>query len=201
MNKNPYHSFIKDIDSEQVKGELNEYRSGGHYIFKHNINNGIHPAFYDADVLYTEPAWGYHYNQFKSVAGVEDKDDTTHREYLINIERLIKELDIPSYVVMGKHMLGVLSPVHIQEITIHEYPCFLGIWNDTDIPDAYSYRIRNIYDAIQYVCKMYHTVLDPCCGYGNTLRGAIDNNKKAICSDVNGKCIYYMAHNILGKGK
>ena len=46
---------------------------------------------------------------------------------------------------------------------------------------------------IQSVNKIY----DFSCGCGNLAHGAVQKNKNFVCSDINKKCIFYIAKNIM----
>jgi len=167
--------------------------SDGSIVFKHDILDGYHRLFDGADVIYSEPAWRHGFEKFMQRAGAKGDFNT----YLAAIRGMITELDIPAYVVMGIQMKRRLAPDHIIPIKLHGYKCLLGVWNDSDSKTTVADVTTN-YDAVDCITKKYKTVLDFCCGYGNTALAAKTHNKNFVCSDVNGKCVYYVATEVMG---
>ena len=182
-----YHTALKD--ELYVCGELDHWKADGSVVFEWDITQGLHPRFREADALYTEPSWRQGYPRFLQRAG-RNRDDSTFFSYLVALRDVILELGIPSYVVMGKHMLKTLDPPQTAPVDIHGYGGLVGVWH-ADLPPAEADDIDSL---VQYVCGLHRTVLDPCCGYGNVAAHA----ERFICSDINRKCVYYVAKTHLG---
>lgn len=177
-----YHSALKD---ELDLKELDFYKKENKIVFKHDINDGVHKLFYNADCIYIEPAWRAGYEKFLKRAGTTS---CSFNGYLDNIKNTIRKLEKPAFVVAGKHMLKRLDADSVKEIKLHGYSSYLCIYN-YDV----NYEFNTNYDVIKWVSNEFDCVLDFCCGYGNTLMGF----DKFIASDINGKCVYYVAKNII----
>jgi len=48
-------------------GELDVFERSRKLVFQHDVKNGIHPAFWNCDFIYTEPAWRRGYEKFQPV--------------------------------------------------------------------------------------------------------------------------------------
>ena len=185
--KKIYHSALW---SEMcLDNELDRYESDGNVVFRHDVLQLVHPDFYHADVVYIEPAWKDGYEVYAERAGCKEQ---SYDNYLIAIRRIIAALGIPAYSVIGKAMLKRLSPDFTAPVKIHGYPCLLASWN------AEPFVVKTNYDAADEVAKRYDRILDFCCGYGNTARSALRFGKSFVCSDFNGKCVYYVAKEMMG---
>lgn len=186
----PYHSALKD--ELVLHGELDYYEKDGSIVMRHDILDGCRDEFWRADVVYTEPAWRDGYQKFSTRADITNP--RPYNEYLDAIRTVITTLSVPAYVVMGKHMVRRLEPDRVVEIRLHGYKCLLGVWNTEPI------SVYDNYSALQYVVDhiVRRCVLDFCCGYGNTAASAVRAGKQFVCSDLNGKCVYYIAREIMG---
>jgi hypothetical protein len=179
-----YHSALKD--ELEIDSKLDHYTNNGNEVFAWDITQGIHDSFWRADAIYSEPSWRDGYTRFMQRAG---KQNGEFKEYLCAIADAIGQLQMPTYVLIGKHMLKALHPPTVIGVRIHGYGALAGIWNaesPTSIIDAE--------DLCQFVCMKYETVLDFCCGYGNVAKYA----RRFVCSDVNRKCVYYVARTFMG---
>ena len=183
-----YHSALRP--ELTVEGELSEFQRSGSVAFEWDVTRGVHPYFWMADALYTEPSWRDGYDRFLERAG--QPGTSTFPEYLNVLRDVIATLRIPSYVVMGKHMLKALRPPRAAPIAVHGYGGFVGVWNAECPPDG-----MDVGTLVEYVCARHRTVLDPCCGYGNVAATA----RRFICSDVNRKCVYHVAATHMGYNK
>lgn len=182
-----YHSALKP--EMEIKGELDYYESNGSVVLQRDIIKCIHPTFWNATAIYSEPAWRSGYQKFLSRAG----RDGNFNDYLDAIGNTVFRLGIPSYIVIGSHMKKRLHPEGTIPIKLHGYKCLLAVWNACP-PEG---LITN-YDALNYVADHHFNVLDFSCGYGNTARAMLSRGKKFICSDINTRCVYYIATEIMG---
>lgn len=181
-----YHSALKE--EELIAGELSEWSADGSVVFEWDITRGVHPYFRRADALYSEPSWRQGYPKFLKRAGADGSSDFS--EYLAMLQRVIFELALPSYVVMGKHMFKALAPPLTAPVDIHGYGGLVGVWNAETPPET----VADIDTLVNWVCEQHETVLDPCCGYGNVATHA----QRFVCADINRKCVYYIAKRYLG---
>ena len=174
-----------------INKTLSSYNNKGSIVFTHDILNGTNENFKHAACIYSEPSWRAGFNKFMSRAG---KEKGGYKKYLLTIKEIINQLKVPTFMIIGKHMRGTLDPDNTIDCMIHGYPALLAIWY-AEIPDE---ELKTNYDASDYVCKKYNRILNFSCGYGGTVNDAKKYNKQFICSDVNGKCIYYIAKEFMG---
>ncbi len=180
--KTPYHSAL--TPPLEISTELDFYEADGSLVFRHDISRGDHIFFVGADVLYSEPSWRAGYSKFIDRAG---GPPSTFKEYLTGIGEVICKLKIPSYIILGRHMITYLKPQDIAPIKLNGSDSMLGVWNTSMISADKSG------DVLRHVSSNYSKILDFCCGYGITAYYAKECGKKFICSDINRKCVAYVA--------
>jgi hypothetical protein len=194
----PYHSALKpDLFGNET---LDYFERAGSVVAAHDIQKGAIPAFMRSDAIYAEPAWRDGYLIFAKRAGIS-ADKTQYREYLSAIRGVIDDLRVPAYLVIGKHMIKALSPDHTVDLKLHGYPCHLAIWNADRLSD-----VKKSEDVLPKLAEQYSCILDFCCGYGNTARAiSVINaralciiNKRFVCTDINKKCVAYIARAYMG---
>lgn len=184
-----YHSSLRE-DLKDLK-ELDFYSSDSGTVFCHNLEDGMTDMFRLCDAIYSEPSWVYGYKIFGARAG---KNDGIYKKYLAGMKSVLDELKKPAFIVMGKQAVKVLNPDWVKEIQFiggnHKIgeSAMLMVFNHEAI-DA-----ENTHDVQRFVCDRFNTILDFNCGYGSICQGA----KRFICSDINRKCVYYVANKYLG---
>jgi len=181
-----YHSAFKD-EMADLK-ELDFFSKNDCHVFYHNIIDGNNDYFKQCDFLYSEPAWRHGYDKFQNRAGVKE---STHKLYLTKIRNIIGELNKPTFIVGGKHMIKTLSPNDYIEIKFNGFDAILMFWN-TDV-----ISVKTNIELLEILSKKYNTICDFSCGYGFYLKLF----KKFICSDVNKKCVYFIAKTYMGYDK
>ncbi len=192
--KKEYHSALHD--ELPVASELEHYKAGGSVVFRHDITTVRHTLYQcqQIDVIYSEPAWRDGYALFCVRAGENDNaEHNGYLDYLTAIHDTISQLKQPTYIVMGKHMFKHLQPEATQPVLLYGYPALLGVWNAPLLP-----QVATNDDIIQHITETYSCALDFSCGYGNLARAMLANSKKFVCSDINGRCIYYIATTLMG---
>ena len=80
------------------------------------------------------------------------------------------------------------------DVMQHNYKAVLAIWNAPKLEEPF---VDN-FDVSKIICKKYNKILNFCCGYGLTARDALEAGKRFICSDVNPRCVYYIATQYMG---
>lgn len=180
-----YHSAFRD----ETPGlpELDYFSAGGSTVFRHDITHGMREEFKECDCVYVEPAWQRGYMTFQERVGRVGAAPS-HKQYLASIRRVIEELGKPAYLVGGKHMLSTLQPTHCVETKLHNLPALLMLWNAPAMPPAPLSVMQKT------VAQRHRKVLDFCCGYGQHLT----QFTAFVACDINGKCVYHIAHNYLG---
>jgi hypothetical protein len=185
--KLPYHSALSaPLD---ISTELEFYESDGSVVFRHDISVGYHTYFDSADVIYSEPSWRAGYCKFIERAG---SSSSSFKCYLFGIRAVIEKLQIPTYLILGKHMIADLKPCAIAPIKLNGGDSVLGVWN------APLLTADKSGDVLRYVSSNYSKILDFCCGYGTSVYYVKEHGKKFICSDINKKCVAYVAENYMG---
>jgi len=185
-----YHSALKpELELPEMVG----YEAGGSVVFAHDITRGGCIHFENADAIYSEPSWRDGYGKFRDRAGADTGD---YKAYLAALLRIIEALQVPTYMIIGKHMVRDLMPDAsgaIKPLTLHGYPALLALWNAT-----VEEKLPTPRHVIDYVCQRHDVILDFNCGYGNLVAGALKYGKRFICSDINRKCVYYVATRYMG---
>jgi hypothetical protein len=185
-----YHSALHD--ELDITKELGSFKSKGSRVFKHDITKAIPKCFLKAEAVYSEPSWQQGYSVFQNRAGLKD---STFQDYLACIKKTIEYLHKPTFLVMGKHMTKILNPKFCVPVKLHKWDCLLGIWNTKTLIKRKSLTVDGVLD---YISDTYDIVADFSCGYGSLAGAMISKNKKFICSDINGKCVYYIAKTYMG---
>jgi hypothetical protein len=189
------HTYHSALHEDLALPELSFFESNGSMVFQHDLTASIPEIFKTADAIYSEPSWqaGYEIFQDRARAG-----NSTFKGYLEAIKSLIKSLNKPTFMVIGKHMLKALEPSGYTNIKLNKWDAILGLWNeDWVVPTS----IKTNLDVIDFVVSRYSIIGDFSCGYGNVAAGAIKKGKKFVCSDLNAKCVYYVAKNYMGYEK
>lgn len=187
--KRPYHThFDKKLVIEK---ELDFYEKDGSMVFTHNLLDGYTPLFAVAKAIYSDLSWKQGYKKFMKEA---NKPVGDYKDYLKNVKKVIHKLKIPTFLVTGKHAIRILQPEHTQEIYIHGYKALLCTWYTEPIKE----ELKENHEASRFVSSKYDMILNFCCGYGNTAADALEFNNNFICSDVNGKCVYFVAKEYMG---
>ena len=152
----------------------------------HDVCRGSAPAFVGADCMYSGISWQAGYNTF--VSGT-DAHGTGHDEYLSGLLSMIEELHVPTYIVCGKREAKKLKPDSSKQIKLvyHNCPAMLCAWN-ASIPE----NIGTDIEALEHLLGEHECVVDPCCGFGNTMLRALKHGKRCIMADVDTECIAYV---------
>lgn len=166
----------------------------GSLLFQHNILDGMDERFHNAEAVYSEPAWPGGYEQYMQRVGAESMPGYEH--YIGIQERIIRELDVPAYLMGGRQHLSYLNPDDGHE--------FYFDLQDTDF-DAWMYcyngaseyfdpyEVETGHELLTAVTDSHDWLLDFNCGMGRVARWMVEREKNYICSDVNGRCIHRIA--------
>ena len=188
MEINPYHSALSNpID---INVELHRWEALKSVVFEYDISLGCHPDFYGVDAIYSEPSWRAGYSKFMDRAGYTG--NSSFEKYLDGISHTICSLQVPTYIVLGKHMVKFLKPMHIMPVKLNGGNSLIGVWN-VKLPSA-----KTNVDVLFMISDTYSRVLDFCCGYGNTIHAMLKKEKTFVCSDINKKCVFYTAKRYMG---
>jgi len=188
-----YHSALEsanDLPDEPI----DEYRGDdGSLMFQHDILDGLDKRFYEADAVYTEPAWRKGFTRFMQRAEVDRPED--YGDYIRIQEAIIRELDVPAFMIGGRNTFPYVNPDDGHEIyfDFHDCDAWVYLWNGAEID---PYEVESVVDVLYHVVENHDNVLDFNCGQGRTARAMHDAGKNFICSDVNGRCIAQIAEDL-----
>lgn len=186
--KKIYHSAL--TQPLKVEKELSYYGSNGNFAIKRDICKGLPEEFRLCDVIYSEPSWLMGYEKFMNRA--ESEGD--YKRYLQSISNVVESTSNPIFIITGRHALKRLPiPHYSQEIKLFHHDSFLLAWNG-----EIKHKVKNTDELLDYLSDKYKKVGDFCCGYGNTARVFLNKGKEFVMSDINGKCVYYIAKELMG---
>ena len=145
-------------------------------------------CFKSCDVIYSEPAWNYGYKNFNAVAGNSSPEPWA--QYMRNINKLIKELGVPSFIVCGKQSARYFPDAEMKLCSIVRKDKFISganvfVWNYA-LPDG-EWDTEKL---IGKISKEFKKCLDFSCGYGEHLLAFED----FVGCDVNRECLTWLAN-------
>jgi hypothetical protein len=179
-----YHSALQpELDAPP----LQRFEIGSSVAFMHDLESGPLPSEYaSCDLLYVEPPWREGYEEFNARAGVVGR---SYRHLMRSIGVAIYASKAPSVVIAG-NAIGLLPPPSsVMSSTLHTYRVTVllyGLSPPTCVKPSNESLIRAL-------LQRYDRVGDFCCGYGLTARLALEAGKSFVVSDVNPRCIGYIA--------
>lgn len=158
-----------------------------HKIFFNDMSKTyMRDEFKECDVIFSEISWRYGYGIFNERA---ENSPNNYTDYLNNIQKLIKELGIPSFVVCGKPVAKYFAgakayPISIRTSGTNMHGCQLYVWNYN-----YLYQFKDTKELIAFLSKTFEKCLDFSCGYGEHLLMF----KDFIGCDINKDCLTYLS--------
>jgi len=186
----PIHSFRSE-ELAQRTGTTRVERDGC-LAFVHDVRYGLTDEYDRCDLIYSEVSWMKGYEIFK---GRAKKDSGSFKEYQVAISRIISRMTCPVILICGKQTLKSL-PFYQSELRVK----LNGFW---EMAYAWGIDISGISaktneELLYYLAGgAYNTVGDFSCGYGLAGRIFKGRGKRFVMSDINEKCITYIAENIL----
>lgn len=192
MKKN-YHSALQK--ERYYKDNINNFEKNGNKCFTLDCVNDFNKIkdIKDFDLIYSEPAWKQGYLNFLKRA---NNDQSNYDSYISSMTNMISIINKPIVLILGKHIIKKMpSPQSILEINLHNYKTNVLSWH-IDL-NKYKNKFKTNYDLINLLAKDYECVWDFNCGYGNTGKIFLENGKKCLLSDINPKCITFIAENII----
>jgi hypothetical protein len=163
------------------------HRFGPSAAFVHDLTrDGLPSAFNDCDVIYTEMAWRAGYDTFMKRAG---RAPGGFRCYVEELAWMAEDTRVPFYLVTGKDILRRLpKPAIAAEGQLRKGGCMIAVYG-TDLP----LPAPDTLELLAALAARHQRVGDPCCGYGTAGRIFAERGKTFVLSDVNAKCIGYVA--------
>ena len=151
----------------------------------HDVIDGPLPTDYQrCDVFYTDPPWQSGYDEFAARAG------TLVPPYAEFMRALVAAIPngVPAVFVTGRHADRYFPNHYLRfPVRLNEHAAV-----------AYAYGLdltgcATAEDIGRKLAANYNRVGDPCCGYGNAARWFVQAGKRFVVSDINPRCIGYIA--------
>lgn len=180
-----YHSAHYPYDPP---GPLERFDASNGTAVVHDLLAGPLPVEYgDCDVIYTEPSWRRGFDIFNTRAGAGD--GRTYADYCRAVVSVL-DLGLPSVLVWGAHAKPYL-PARRTEVPIrlNEHEAIAFLFNGASL----NAKPSTIRDIVSDLAKRYRHVGDPNCGYGLSARAFTEERKRFTASDLNPRCIGYIA--------
>lgn len=189
MKKEIYHSALNPEFFNETG--IKKIIKNGNEAFQFDINEYFEISK-DIDLIYSEPSWIDGYEKFIERSEMNSKYNFD--DYLYSIANIIKNTDLPIVLIIGKSFISKLPDFNSKiPIKLHGYKTFMYGW----LIDLKDFEANSNYEVIKKLSEKYNKVWDFCCGYGNTGRIFKENGKSFVMSDINEKCITYVAKNII----
>lgn len=190
-----YHSSLKK--EKFTDYDITKDQKNGNYVFVWDINKELSQKldllYKKCDIFYSEPTWTDGYNIFLKRA---NNSNSNFNDYCNSLSNFIINNNKEIILLTGKKMIRKLPKFNsFIEIKVNGYSTVCYGWNiDLGI---YKDQCKNNFNLIYCLSKDYKFVGDFCCGYGNTGRIFKENGGNFVMSDINAKCVTYVARNIL----
>lgn len=147
-------------------------------------------AYAQCDVFYSDPPWRSGYERFNRRAGVAGP---TYRDFMAALARHVDALGAPVVLVTGKHAAKLLPAADwTVPIQLNEHAAV-----------GYGYRMPQPPGMVTtaplllgHLASRYSCIGDFCCGCGNAGRMFAAAGKRFVMSDVNRRCIGYIAEHV-----
>lgn len=185
-----YHGAHKDVVEAAPMGR---WEGAGCVAFVHDLMaSPVLPVeFALCDVFVTDLPWRIGFDTFNQRAGVAD--GRTYAAFMARISEIVAVQPAPMYLVTGRHALPLLpDPDVILPMMLNEDAAVaIGYRPGPEAGGRFGVAAEFLYALAQ----QYDRVGDFCCGYGSAGRFFLRSGKQAVLSDVNPRCIGYIAAN------
>lgn len=178
--------------NSSIIGQSTERKFSKHFEIENEVffndmsKNYIHPSFRGCDCMFSEISWTYGYRLFNDRA---ENEPSSYADYMNNIVRLIRELNIPTFIVCGrfarKYFYDAQAfPIRITTSDTNMDGCILYVWNYD-----YDGSCKNTSELTTKIASEFHKCLDFSCGYGEHLMKFDD----FVGCDINRDCLTYLS--------
>lgn len=151
--------------------------------------HGLPDAFASVDVLYAEPPFPAGWKTFHDRVDLEPA--MSYKEFIALCSR--QYLFRPGVLILGNQATRYAGPARaVTRHLLHRKSLdqVNALWYGIDPPEE---DMANVTDVINHLATQFDTVGDFCCGYGVTGRIFADHGKRYVMSDVNPRCVGYIA--------
>ncbi len=189
-----YHTALKSHDNmnshENVKCMYCE--KNWNIALVSDISKWILPKEFSlCDILYAEIPWPAWYKKFI------ERANQWYSEYSDFLKSLAKIIELQKSE--GKDIVILWPKVAVKWLPKADFywEGILSHWSDATII-AYWLKIsqKRSTEILQYLSEKYNHFWNFCCGYWHTADSFISKWKKAVLSDINPQCIWYIQNNI-----
>lgn len=193
----PYHSATHFHSVEEAE-PLDRWVSadGKREAFAHDFADTlVLPSEFDrCDVLYAEPPWPHGWKVFYDRADIEMK--VPYNVFLNACSRALKDSGKPGLMICAmdyRVQLMCAPPTFTTQSAVltPSRPCAL-LWYNVEPPKL---QLRTNTDVIRWLAQEYECVGDFTSGYGYTGRLFSEAGKSWVLSDLDPRCIGYIAAN------
>lgn len=180
---NAYHTALSADDVSCQR--RSHWRGDEGVAFVHDAGKGLPQPFRDVGVVYGEPPWADGYDEFNRRAGRALAPP--YQEWLFGVAKGLIENDRPFVAVGGRWMLRCLPCEWVTPIGLNgSTACLIG----AGLPEI---RAKTTAEVCEVLADRFTSIGDWCAGYGNALRPFVRRGKPFVASDINAKCIGYIA--------
>lgn len=146
-------------------------------------------GYRDCDVLVTDLPWRKGFDEFNRRAGATD--GRTYPAFMQRVGQIINAGAVPTYLVTGRHALHYLpAPDVVLPMRLNEDEA-VAIGYRPGVEAFADYGIAQ--EFLHALADTYGHAGDFCCGYGRTGRFFLRAGKRALLSDINPRCVGYIA--------
>lgn len=169
------------------------WSGGSSLAFVHDLIGGSLPPAYDGcDVFYTDLPWQKGFGVFNERAGIDD--GRTYRGFMAAVSGIIAGISQPVYLVTGRHAFSLLpEPARVLDTRLNEDAAVIVAYN---VVLPARKRFGEARELLWSLAAQHERVGDFCCGYGSAARAFRRQGKTFVVSDVNPRCIGYIAAHV-----
>jgi hypothetical protein len=192
-----YHSV--HLDPEPARA-CNLWTDGRSMAFVRDVTQGpLSEEYASCDLLYTDLPWRSGWGRYQARAGERSKS-VDWLPFMAHVRHLIEGWGKPAVIVTGAHARSYLPaasqelPVRMpvagrQQAVAYVYNAgFTADWDDTS-------------DLLDYLAARFGRVGDFCAGYGWAPRAFVRAGGTFVASDINARCIGYIAEHAAEWGR
>lgn len=180
-----YHTALSDDDVKA--SSVYRWEHCGSQAFVHDIALGLPLEFYACDVLYADLPWADGYEEFNRRAG--KLNALPYEKWLYRLNSTLALSGKPWVVSGGARALRGLG---CEWVTRFQLNGSTAAMMGAGLPQIGP---RDQIAILRHLAVRYRCVGDFCCGYGRTARVFAAAGKTFVASDLNPKCIGYVAAN------
>ncbi len=170
---------------------MEQWKGYGCTAFVHDVMaSSVFPAEYNpCDVMVADLPWRNGYDAFNRRAGIVD--GRTYATFMERVAEITESALSPLYLVTGRHALPMLpTPDAVLPMRLNgDDAVAIGYRPGKEANGRYGIT----QEFLCVLAQRYDCLGDFCCGYGRTARFALRSGKRAVVSDLNPRCIGYIA--------